>query len=75
MKVSEIMHEVKVISPNISLREAANMMSKEHIGSLIIIDKNENILGILTERDVLKNIGKLSEKVEKVMSKNVITIE
>lgn len=75
MKVSEIMHEVKVISPSINLKEAANMMSKEGIGSLIIVDKNEKIIGILTERDVLKNLGKLSEKVEKAMSKNVITIE
>jgi len=75
MKVSEIMHEVKVISPNISLKEAANMMSKEHIGSLVIVDKNEEIMGILTERDVLKNIGKISEKIEKVMSKDVVTIE
>jgi len=75
MKVSEIMHEVKVISPNISLKEAANMMSKEHIGSLVIVDKNEEIIGILTERDVLKNIGKISEKIEKVMSKDVVTIE
>jgi len=75
MKVSEIMHEVKVISPNISLKEAANMMSKEHIGSLVIVDKNEKIMGILTERDVLKNIGKISEKIEKVMSKDVVTIE
>jgi len=75
MKVSEIMHEVKVISPNISLKEAANMMSREHIGSLVIVDKNEKIMGILTERDVLKNIGKISEKIEKVMSKDVVTIE
>ena len=75
MKVSEIMHEVKVISPGISLKEAANMMSREHIGSLVIVDKNEEIMGILTERDVLKNIGKISEKIEKVMSKDVVTIE
>jgi CBS domain-containing protein len=74
MKVSEIMHDVKVISPVITLKEAANIMSEEHIGSLVVI-KDQAIVGIITERDVLKNISKLSDKVDKVMSKNVVTIE
>ncbi|MEM4230480.1 MAG: CBS domain-containing protein [Candidatus Pacearchaeota archaeon] len=74
MKVSEIMHEVEVISPKISLREAAVIMSEKEIGSLVVIEE-EKIVGIITERDILKNIGKLGEKVEKIMSKNVLTIE
>lgn len=74
MKVLDIMHEVKVISPGLTLKEAAEIMSKENIGSLVII-RNGKLVGIITERDVLRNIKKLSSSVEKIMSKNVVTIE
>jgi len=74
MKVLEIMHEIKVISPGVTLKEAAEIMSKESIGSLVII-KNGQLAGIITERDILKNIRKLNFPVEKIMSKGVVTIE
>ena len=74
MRVSEIMHEVKAIGPDATLKEAANLMSEEGIGSLVI-SKGRQVLGILTERDVLRNVGRLNEKVEKIMSKNVVTID
>jgi len=74
MKVLDIMHEVTVIGPEMTLREAAEIMSKESIGSLVII-KNRQLAGIITERDILKNIRRLNFPVEKIMSKDVITIE
>lgn len=74
MKVLDIMHEVKVISPELTLKEAVEIMSKENIGSLVIIS-NGKLVGIITERDVLKNIKKLNSSVEKIMSKDVTTIE
>lgn len=74
MKIAEIMHPAKVVSPNVSLKEAASMMAKENIGSLVVM-KGNALVGIITEKDITDNIGKLSEKVEKVMSKNVATIE
>jgi CBS domain-containing protein len=64
---------------NITLREAAAVMSKLNIGSLIILDENEKISGIVTSTDILKAIaaGKDVEEtlVEEVVSKPVITIE
>ena len=74
MKVSEVMNKAFVIDDNISLKAAANLMSGKSVGSLIVMKKNR-IIGIVTERDVMKNISKLNAKVSGVMSKNVITIE
>jgi len=74
MKVSEIMNKPIVIEKNISVKEAARTMSDKNIGSLIIIS-NDKILGIITEDDILKNIDNLTEKISKVMSKKVVTID
>ena len=74
MKVLNIMHDVKVISPGLTVKEAADIMSKEAIGSLVIIS-NGKVAGIITERDILRNIKRSKEKVDKVMSKNVISVE
>ncbi len=73
MKVSELMKKAIVVEEGISLKEAAKIMSEKAIGSLIVI-KNERIAGIITERDILKNIDKLGSRISKVMSKSVITI-
>ena len=73
MKVSEIMKKAFVIDENVSLKEAARLMSEKNIGSLIVMNK-EKIAGIVTEKDVTKNVSRLGRKVGNVMSKNVITI-
>ncbi|MFA6022483.1 MAG: CBS domain-containing protein [Candidatus Pacearchaeota archaeon] len=73
MKISEVMSKAVIADESISIRQAAKIMSDKNIGSLIIT-KDNNIKGILTERDILKNLGKMSSKVNLVMSKNVITI-
>src|SRR3989338_5449331 len=73
MKVSELMKKAIVVEENISLRNAAKIMSEKAIGSLIVV-KGEKIAGIITERDILKNVDQLSSKLSKIMSKNVITI-
>jgi CBS domain-containing protein len=74
MKILDIMHDVKVVSPGITVKEAADIMSKEEIGCLVVITGSK-VSGIVTERDILKNIRRTKEKIEKIMSKNVITAE
>lgn len=73
MKVSEVMNKAFVIDDNISLKVAAKLMSDKNVGSLIVM-KKDKIIGLVTERDIMKNISNLGAKVSSVMSKNVITI-
>lgn len=74
MKVAEVMNKAFVIEDNINLKQASKIMSDKRIGSLIIM-KGDEIAGIVTERDILKNVSSLVEKVSKIMTKNVITID
>ena len=74
MRVSEIMNRVVVIDSDITLRQAVGVMSKNGIGCLTFL-KDKKIKGIITERDILKNISRLDKKVSSVMTKRVITID
>jgi CBS domain-containing protein len=74
MKVSEVMRKAVVIDENIKVKDAAKIMSLKKIGSLIVV-KNDKIVGIITERDVMRNISNLKLKVKEVMSQKVITID
>jgi len=74
MKVSEIMNKAYVADGSISMKEAAKIMSEKNVGCLIVM-KGDKILGIVTERDVIKNIGQLGSKISSVMTKSVITVD
>ena len=75
MKISEVMNKVVTIDKDIKLIEAAKIFSKEGISSLVLIKKGD-AAGIITERDVIKNIDNIkTKKVSQVMSKKLITID
>ncbi len=68
----------KRISPNATVEEAVKRMVKENIGSLIVCEDDE-IKGILTERDILqKLVAKHKDpkkvKVRDIMTKRVVTV-
>jgi len=68
---------VATADPERSLRDAATIMAKAHLGSLIIISKGKPI-GIVTEGDVSRALseGANPDKVQirKIMSKRLITV-
>lgn len=74
MKAKEVMNKVVVIDHDINLKQASQIMSNKNIGSLVVL-KNNKIVGIITEKDVLKNISSLGRKITAVMSRNVVTME
>ena len=77
MRVSEIMTEAAVVdSPDDSLAQAARKMWEQQTGSLLVMDGGE-LVGIVTERDVLKAVATgvdLSTSVSDTMTKAVITV-
>ena len=74
MKVKEVMNKVVVIDKDVNLKQASQIMSNKNIGSLIVL-RNNKIVGIVTERDILKNISTLGKKITSVMSKSVVTVD
>lgn len=74
MKVKEVMNRAVVVEDDVNLKDAARIMIKKNIGSLIVMRKGK-IIGILTNTDLLRNIEHLSKKIFDVMSRNVVAIE
>jgi len=48
--VQLVKHQVIHLAPSASVREAAQLMSENHIGALLIMDEGR-LAGIFTERD------------------------
>ena len=74
--VKEIMTRDAIsITPKYSIRESVDLMTKNGIGSLPIVDKEDKVVGIVTERDfALALAGSLTtETVGDIMIKDVIT--
>ena len=73
MRVKEIMNKAVAIDKDISLRAAARLMSEKNVGSLVVV-KGDDILGIITERDIVNNVLNLDKKIYSVMPKKIVTI-
>ncbi len=77
MMVKDIMRkEIKTVSPDISIKEAAKMMVEEGVGSLLVLENNK-LKGIITERDmvekvVAKSIDPKNIRVRDIMVKKLI---
>ena len=77
--VSKLMvKNIIIISPEESVVDAANKMKKGGISSLIVTEDNE-VRGIVTRSDIIdrvvaRGIDPRSTTIEKVMTKEVVTI-
>lgn len=54
MKVKECMcSQVSCITPNATLSDAAKLMQEQHIGCVPVCDNNKNVVGLITDRDIV----------------------
>ncbi|MBI5206628.1 MAG: CBS domain-containing protein [Candidatus Firestonebacteria bacterium] len=79
MKVEEIMHVVTKLPYDTSVTEAANVMDQKVIGS-ILVEENGKVIGIVTERDILRKIVAKRQNADKltikeIMNAPLITVE
>jgi CBS domain-containing protein len=80
LKVKDVMNrKVITVKNDLKVREAVNQMNNHGIGCLVVLER-ESVVGMLTERDVLKRVvgeGRDPEKttVGKVMSKPLVAID
>ncbi|MDA7681709.1 KpsF/GutQ family sugar-phosphate isomerase [Verrucomicrobiales bacterium] len=80
-KVSDIMRTDKdfcTVAPDTTLKHALEKMTDYRSGSVVVIGKESELLGILTQGDFVRSIQKnsdiLDEEVANFMTKNPITI-
>ena len=70
----------KVITtkPNTTVKETIKTLYEKHIGCVVIVDDNNKVAGIFTERDAIRLVAgnvELNQPIDKVMTKNVITLQ
>lgn len=72
-----IMRDPVTVEPEISIRDAARIMKREGVGSLLVVEGGEP-KGLVTERDIVYAIASdvsLDSEVENIMSTNLVTAE
>ncbi len=81
MKVKDILatkgSRVVTIEKNTLVFDAMSIFSANRVGSLLVVDKDDNILGIIAAKDVLMAVVNhydelKSIEVEKIMTSNII---
>lgn len=57
MKVKEVMtKDVKTLSPEINAKQALDMLFDLKISGLPVVDKNDKLIGMFTEKEILKSV-------------------
>ncbi|MCH7519745.1 MAG: CBS domain-containing protein [Candidatus Dadabacteria bacterium] len=64
---------VITIGPTASVSEAAYLMMKEDIGSLVVVDDENFPVGIITDRDLVISIIAKGKSYEEIIVKEVMT--
>jgi CBS domain-containing protein len=85
MKVHQILKSkadvgVMTIAPDATVADAAAQLSARKIGSLVVSDDGKKAMGILSERDIVREVGKrgagcLTEAVSEMMTKKLVTCD
>lgn len=80
LKVEDVMiKDVISVDANSTVKNAAKIMNRFEIGSLIVV-KESKVIGIITERDLLKRVVAVARNPEKttvedIMSKPLIVVK
>ena len=84
MSISEVLqakgNDVITVAESALLSEAADVLSKNRIGAVVILDAEGTVAGILSERDIVREVGKrggavLSESVDSMMTTTIVTCQ
>jgi CBS domain-containing protein len=69
--------DVMSVAPDATLHDATKLLRKHRIGALLVLDTDDKLIGIISERDIVGAISEqgadaLATRVDRVMSSDVI---
>lgn len=75
---SKDVHDVITIAPGATVADAVALLSAKKIGALVVSPDGGKIVGILSERDIVRELGRrgtecLKEKVEEAMTRKIVS--
>jgi CBS domain-containing protein len=60
MRISQILRtkrpDVVIIAPEATIRSAIDLMKRERVGALVVVDEEQRLLGVVSERDIIQNL-------------------
>lgn len=70
--------KITTVTPDTSVSDAANVLSAHKIGALVVSNTGKDVAGILSERDIVRELGKrgagcMGDKVSDLMTSNIVT--
>lgn len=66
-------HDVVTIGPNEKLSEAVRLLAEHRIGAVVVTNGDNKIVGILSERDIVRAIAKQGHGALEELVRNVMT--
>ncbi|MEB2837396.1 MAG: CBS domain-containing protein [Desulfurococcales archaeon] len=74
VRVEDVMSSPPItISPRATVYQAARLMADSDIGSLIVVDENGSLLGIVTERDIVRKVVARALDPREVLIEEIMT--
>ena len=64
--------EVATITPEANIKRAADWLRAKHVGALVVTS-NDAILGIISERDIVRAFSQYGEPVASMQVKDIMT--
>lgn len=69
---------VVTIEPEARLTDAAQVLAAERIGTLIVTEDGRTAAGVLSERDIVRELGRrgsvcMDDRVSDIMTRNIVT--
>ncbi len=78
-KVRDLLKEkdskVICISQDRTIYEAIKTLMKHNIGAVLVLDKEERLIGIFTERDILKETVRRNDHIKRTRVRDVMTTD
>jgi CBS domain-containing protein len=79
MKVQDILQkkssDVFTLQPHQTLQQASQMLADKNIGALVVINEQNHLVGILSERDIVRQLAKKGKDVGKLKVSDVMTTD
>lgn len=73
--VGEIMNtRLAITNPDMTVDKAAALANKYRVGGLPVIDSENKLVGIITERDIMKKVVAKDAKASKILVKDIMTV-
>ena len=71
--------DVITVRPETSIKDSLTLLAKHNIGALVVIDENKHLVGILSERDIIRRAADTDEvfslPVDQLMTKEVVVCD